>query len=180
VYLVATYCLQLTHDRSSYVFNFVMRLLNIETLEFKAFKGKDLPPYAIASHRWRDGEASYHDIRKQRFRGEGYKKVKRFCKFAQKMNNLRRQEVGQPQIIEWIWIDTCCIDHGSSQDVSESIASMYKYYERAAECYAYLFDVSDAFKLPESCWFTRGWTLQELLAPSRLIIINANWEMYVM
>lgn len=159
-----------------------MRLLNINDLKFKVFKEKDLPPYAIASHRWQDGETTYRDIRKRTFDGPGYKKVKRFCKFAKTMNERRRQQRSRIQDIEWIWIDTCCIDHDASQDVQENINSMYKYYERATECYAYLFDVRDAKAEAEvlrSSWFQRGWTLQELLAPKNLIFVDASWNMYV-
>jgi hypothetical protein len=54
---------------------------------------------------------------------------------------------------------------------------MFRWYRNAAKCYIYLSDVStgkhgrssellwySAFNI--SRWFTRGWTLQELLAPS--------------
>ena len=157
----------------------MMLLLNIETLELKSFNEKDVPQYAIASHRWRDGEASFRQIQEKKFYGEGYKKVKRLCKFAQKMNNLRRPDGGKRRAIKWIWIDTCCIDQESSSHVSERINSMYKYYERAAECYAYLFDVSNASEMPQSSWFRRGWTLQELLAPSTVIFVDATWNVCV-
>lgn len=60
---------------------------------------------------------------------------------------------------------------------------MYEYYENAEECYAYLSDVqgigtpSDVeHEVAESVWFTRGWTLQELLAPSRVFFVSAEWK----
>ncbi|KAH7077596.1 hypothetical protein BKA63DRAFT_508568 [Paraphoma chrysanthemicola] len=56
---------------------------------------------------------------------------------------------------------------------------MFRWYQNAARCYVYLSDVSDgissrdnepsrSWKLEfrRSRWFTRGWTLQELIAPS--------------
>jgi hypothetical protein len=56
---------------------------------------------------------------------------------------------------------------------------MYLWYSKAAVCYAYLSDVSyqdpiESFK--ESRWFTRGWTLQELIAPAIVISYSKEWE----
>ncbi|KAK0730325.1 heterokaryon incompatibility protein-domain-containing protein [Lasiosphaeris hirsuta] len=80
--------------------------------------------------------------------------------------------------LEYVWIDTICINKSSSAELSEAINSMFAWYQQAKLCYAYLSDVSsdcntttDALSKPDSdfCqskWFTRGWTLQELLAPS--------------
>jgi hypothetical protein len=57
---------------------------------------------------------------------------------------------------------------------------MYRFYERAAICYAYLRDVSvdtldETFVKSE--WFTRGWTLQELLSPSNLEFYDCDWNL---
>lgn len=91
--------------------------------------------------------------------------------------------------MQWVWIDTCCIDKRSSTELSEAVNSMYQWYSCAEECYAYLFDVqqpqpidrsSAADLIPEmfehSSWFARGWTLQELIAPSHVIFLFANWQ----
>ncbi len=83
---------------------------------------------------------------------------------------------------QYIWIDSCCIDKQSSSELSEAINSMYAWYERADVCYAYLADVppdenprksGSAFR--RSRWFTRGWTLQELLAPNNLVFLSMDW-----
>ena len=83
---------------------------------------------------------------------------------------------------EWLWIDTCCIDKTSSAELSEAINSMYKWYQDSQVCYAYLIDcfllsgeISDA-DFCQSRWFTRGWTLQELLAPSTVIYYDRDWR----
>lgn len=81
-----------------------------------------------------------------------------------------------------MWIDTCCIDKSSSTELSEAINSMFQWYRNAAICYAYLSDV-DILEHPtgemqafsSSRCFTRGWTLQELLAPAELVFLTANW-----
>ena len=62
---------------------------------------------------------------------------------------------------------------------------MFAYYEEAEVCSAYLEDVVKVQTTPlfydlsrmlrESRWFTRGWTLQELLAPRALIFLDHNW-----
>ena len=82
----------------------------------------------------------------------------------------------------YIWIDSCCIDKSSSSELSEAINSMYKWYALADMCYAYLADVPpgddhhatrSAFR--KSRWFTRGWTLQELIAPLRVEFLAEDW-----
>lgn len=92
---------------------------------------------------------------------------------------------------KYIWIDTCCIDKSSSAELSESINSMFKWYEWAGVCYAYLSDVhlqvqfsSDSNALPDissedfraSRWFTRGWTLQQLIAPKEVHFYAHDWQ----
>jgi hypothetical protein len=97
----------------------------------------------------------------------GYKKI-RFCGEQAKRDGLR-----------CFWVDTCCIDKSSSAELQEAINSMFRWYRDAAKCYVYLadvstpiFDVKDMSVQPweavfrKSRWFTRGWTLQELIAPS--------------
>ena len=81
----------------------------------------------------------------------------------------------------WVWIDTCCIDKASSAELSEAINSMYIWYEQAGLCLAYLYDVSSVrdgewqASLDNSRWFTRGWTLQELIAPNALLFVAKDW-----
>ncbi|KAK3301736.1 uncharacterized protein B0T15DRAFT_563241 [Chaetomium strumarium] len=75
-----------------------------------------------------------------------------------------------------MWIDTCCIDKSSSAELSEAINSMYRWYVRSRACYAYLSDVTDVEHLGNSRWFTRGWTLQELIAPHNVEFYGSGWE----
>ncbi|TBU64672.1 hypothetical protein BD310DRAFT_837982 [Dichomitus squalens] len=83
----------------------------------------------------------------------------------------------------YIWIDSCCIDKSSSSELSEAINSMYAWYARADVCYAFLWDVptkADHRKIGSrfrsSSWFTRGWTLQELLASREVIFLSEDWK----
>lgn len=88
----------------------------------------------------------------------------------------------------YIWIDTCCIDKSSSAELSEAINSMFRWYEMSDICFAYLADVAEdsitenstyedfASTLASSKWFTRGWTLQELVAPKQVVFFNKHWE----
>ncbi|TBU37123.1 hypothetical protein BD309DRAFT_1084866 [Dichomitus squalens] len=84
---------------------------------------------------------------------------------------------------DYLWIDSCCIDKSSSSELSESINSMYQWYGRSVECYAYLVDVppgedprSPESKFRSSRWFRRGWTLQELIAPSEVKFLSNDWN----
>ena len=85
----------------------------------------------------------------------------------------------------YVWIDTICIDKSSSAELSEAINSMYKWYANGLVCYVYLSDVRSTFDpqdelgsadFRKSRWFTRGWTLQELLAPSQLVFFTSSWS----
>ncbi|MCJ1392634.1 hypothetical protein MMC18_005504 [Xylographa bjoerkii] len=86
--------------------------------------------------------------------------------------------------LDFVWIDTCCIDKTSSAELSEAINSMFEWYRGAQVCYAYLDDVpsseddhsADSSAFRKSRWFTRGWTLQELLAPEKMIFFCQDWN----
>jgi hypothetical protein len=96
---------------------------------------------------------------------KGYTKITQTCCLALGDN------------LEYAWVDTCCIDKSSSADLSESINSMFKWYANAIVCYAFLSDyVPGKMKLKECRWWTRGWTLQELLAPESVVFYDATWE----
>ncbi|KAL5613737.1 hypothetical protein FOVSG1_002800 [Fusarium oxysporum f. sp. vasinfectum] len=150
-----------------------MRLLNVSTLQLKEFIGQ-VPPYAILSHTWTEEEVLYSDIGTPTSSSkQGYPKLVGCCRKAAQDG------------FEWAWIDTCCIDKSSSAELSEAINSMYKWYQKATVCYAYLQDVTtetstitDVFHITEfgrSRWFTRGWTLQELIAPQIVELCSKEW-----
>ena len=141
-----------------------MWLLNTQTLMLEAFLG-DVPSYAILSHRWEDEELSFGDVTPEHQHLKGYRKVKAFCEEAKRNN------------FQYAWADTCCIDKKSSAELGEAINSMYMWYERADICYAYLCDVKGRDDVAQSSWFTRGWTLQELLAPTRLHFYDSGWSL---
>ncbi|KAF2621873.1 HET-domain-containing protein [Macroventuria anomochaeta] len=119
---------------------------------------RDVPPYAILSHTW--GEQA-------ELKG-GYQKIF-FCAHQAKRDGL-----------DHFWVDTCCIVKANNTELSEAISSMFRWYQNAARCYAYLSDAENnnildgegasAFK--RSRWFTRGWMLQELLAPRSVEIFS--------
>lgn len=146
-----------------------MRLLNTTQniaggFETKEFFDDALPKYAILSHTWGKEEVSYHDLRNGDYGNmKGYAKIKECCSIARSRN------------IAWVWIDTCCIDKASSAELTEAINSMYRWYQQAKVCYAFLEDVP-ARPFSESRWFTRGWTLQELIAPDTVVFLNRDWE----
>jgi ankyrin repeat protein len=129
--------------------------------------GDDIPPYAILSHTWGspDEEVTFQDL--QAGLGEhkrGYRKII-FCGKQAADDGLK-----------FFWVDTCCIDKTSSAELSEAINSMYMWYQAAEVCYAYLADVPSIGTLPNSRWFTRGWTLQELIAPTEVVFFSEEWE----
>jgi hypothetical protein len=147
-----------------------MRLLQLHgngQFSLAEFYGKNIPQYAILSHTWgKDSEeVIFRDIE------EGIGKEKDIG--HEKLIFCGKQALRDG--LKYFWVDTCCIDKSSSAELSEAINSMFNWYQRAAKCYVYLSDVSvkrnrvsnqgwqPEFK--KSRWFTRGWTLQELIAP---------------
>jgi ankyrin repeat protein len=147
-----------------------MRLLqrcDTGKLVLTQFSDEGVPPYAILSHTWGVDaeEVTFEDLTNGTGENKpGYKKI-RFCAEQAKSDDL-----------QYFWIDTCCIDKRSSTELSEAINSMYRWYQDANVCYAYLADVPSEIKFPGSRWFTRGWTLQELLAPSEVIFFDEEWK----
>ncbi|KAF5013967.1 hypothetical protein FDECE_55 [Fusarium decemcellulare] len=157
-----------------------MRLLKTSTidspsgLEIVDVNPNAIPPYAILSHTWTNEEVIYTDIiantAKQR---SSYHKIEYTCRQA------------SADGYEYAWADNCCIDKRSSAELSEAINSMYEWYKGAETCYAYLTDCPgnvdkstlDSGESPffNSRWFTRGWTLQELVAPTNLTFFGEKW-----
>ena len=183
-----------------------MRLLNVNTYEFKEFFDHDIPPYGILSHRWGEDEVSYKEFRKGRGQNSsGHRKILDFCAFIRQRYifdfgpwanenrhaaELNGPETGLPlgaEALQWVWIDTICIDKNSSQELSEAINSMFKWYANAEECYVYMRDVPSLEQAPpdlfwrsfdSSDWFNRGWTLQEMLAPATVVFCTSKWEVF--
>ncbi len=148
-----------------------MRLLQFNDdcdVSLTEFFEDDIPEYAILSHRWKAGEVTFKDLIDGTSKGKaGYGKIQ-FCGEQTRRDGLK-----------YFWVNTCYIDKSRSAELSEAINSMFRWYQKAAKCYVYLSDISilkhkasdtstectweSAFRA--SKWFTRGWTLQELLTP---------------
>lgn len=154
-----------------------MRLINAQTREMKDFIEGQIPSYAILSHTWGPEEVTYAEFQNVASREAllGYEKIEYACQQALKDK------------LQYVWIDTCSIDKSSSAELSEAINSMYRWYKEASICYAFLQDLDVEKSLNEKSaklaldvcrWFTRGWTLQELIAPDDLIIYGKDWTRF--
>ncbi|KAK4085296.1 uncharacterized protein Triagg1_286 [Trichoderma aggressivum f. europaeum] len=141
-----------------------MRLLKTDTLEFRDFDYGNIPEYAILSHRWGSEELTLQELEAGVTNKQGYKKVQQFCSRA------------KADGFDYGWVDTCCINKASSAELSEAINSMYLWYYQAERCYAYLVDVPSKSNIENSEWFARGWTLQELVAPSEVYFVDEHWN----
>jgi hypothetical protein len=150
-----------------------MRLLECRDdgrYHLKNFLDDQVPPYAILSHTWLrlEDEPTYKDVMNGTAKKKlGYEKIQ-FC-----------GEQARQDGLEYFWVDTCCINKANYAELQYALNSMFRWYRNAHRCYVYLSDVpesrsgvnnelslqswdSDFWK---SRWFSRGWTLQELLAP---------------
>ena len=151
-----------------------MWLLNTTTGELKWFAKRPIEGYLILSHVWTAEEQSFQDLQALKTAGglsAASPKIYDCCAFARRRG------------YSWAWIDTCCIDKTSSAELSEAINSMFAWYRDADECIAFLQDVDETedpyvkgSQFRRSKWYTRGWTLQELIAPRRLIFVSKNWR----
>ena len=157
-----------------------MWLLSTDRAELYSFPSLDVIDggYAILSHTWDKHEVTFQDLQRLRKRckssGENPRDIVspkiRNCCIAAERDGYR-----------WVWIDTCCIDKSSSTELSEAINSMFRWYSESEVCYAFLADVpsddvvdtqDSAFR--NSRWHTRGWTLQELIAPIHLVFLSTD------
>ena len=135
---------------------------------FRETTSSDVPAYAILSHTWGKEEVTFQDMEDSADMSKtvsraGWKKIQ-FCAKQAAADGL-----------QYFWIDTCCIDKKNAVELSAAINSMFRWYQNAVRCYVYLSDVSKADGVDDervwkpafraSRWFTRGWTLQELIAP---------------
>ena len=113
-----------------------MRLLRTNTasdqrLELSEFHSRNCSPYAILSHTWSGDEVLFSDVG-----AETASQKKGFPKLMYSTNQARKHG------LEYVWVDTCCINKNSSVELSEAINAMFSWYQNATRCYAYLEDVS--------------------------------------
>ncbi|KAI0908031.1 HET-domain-containing protein [Ustulina deusta] len=158
-----------------------MWLIDTSTFELKFVTEAEKGSYAVLSHTWGEDEASF-----EQFRNSGptwldnARQVNRFFKIV------KTCELAAQRGLSYAWVDTCCIDKSSSAELSEAINSMFKYYKDAAFCIALISDLpnpSNAAALnldfesqfPRCRWLTRGWTLQELIAPAQVFFYDSTW-----
>jgi hypothetical protein len=142
-----------------------------DTIDFRLteYNGDVRPEYAILSHRWREEEVDYEDMMQGNRTLKGYQKIEGCARAALRYG------------IQHIWIDTCCINKSSSAELSEALNRMYEWYNDSLMCFAFLDDVavsegaSMLNELRASKWFTRGWTLQELIAPKTMMFYSKDW-----
>lgn len=146
-----------------------MRLINTLTLELQDFFSSIVPEYAILSHTWGEDEVTFQDMASpNRTSKKGWHKITETCRIAREHS------------LDFAWVDTCSIDKSSSAELTESINSMFQWYENARICYVFLEDTSAQQATVQglgSCrWFTRGWTLQELLASRKMLFFDKTWS----
>lgn len=164
-----------------------MRLLSTKSFEVVSIREDEIPPYAILSHTWWDkDEVTLQDMEWlwTKLLSVNILKAKQG---VQKVLNAAK--VAASDGYNWIWIDTCCIDKTSSSELSEAINSMYRWYQGSEICYVYLADAELGDKelrnlsdesliqlIRDSRWITRGWTLQELIAPRSVSFYSKDWS----
>ncbi|KAK4553284.1 hypothetical protein LTR86_009584 [Recurvomyces mirabilis] len=148
----------------------VLRAGTLDLIDYHEPSSQLVSDYAILSHTWHHDEVLYEDVLSgEVVTKQGYSKIYHACKQA------------LADDLPYLWADTCCIDKRSSAELQETINSMYRWYSLAKVCYVYLADVAAGpgweNQLAKSRWFTRAWTLQELLAPQDVQFFDQNWTL---
>lgn len=165
-----------------------MRVINTASFEMKSDMGDAKlreEGYAVLSHRWVGPETTFHQ----------YEKHVAELKSGSTALSPQLERIHGACIcarnkgIEWLWIDSCCINKLSAVEETESINSMYRWYRHSVLCITYLYDVEldDTLEPTDprifnnsggkpAEWFSRGWTLQELLASGKMEFYDKNWK----
>ena len=161
-----------------------MWLIDTSTLKLRFFADPGSQRYAILSHTWGDEEVTFQEMNAPEGPDrakKGWKKIAETCRLACNEHRLK-----------YAWVDTCCIDKSSSAELSEAINSMFNWYKWSHTCFVFLEDVE--FPLPgphgnealrrgtpefqnvlrSARWFSRGWTLQELVASGYVVFYDAS------
>jgi hypothetical protein len=167
-----------------------MRLIDATLLELCSFMDESqIPPYAILSHTWGVDEVTLEQFNHVLTREDSGSAPVKLSHGFWKITKACQQALIDG--LAYVWVDTCCIDKSSSAELSEAINSMFRWYQNAEVCYAYLDDVQVALEpgvdgvllsderfseeeLARSRWFTRGWTLQELVAPNDVVFYEKD------
>lgn len=125
--------------------------------------------YGILSHTWirgSPGDVVFHEWAARELNPMGHSKINKFCEVVARNHN-----------VTFGWMDTVCIDKQSSSELDESIRLMYKWYRGSHVCVTYLSETSEIADERYDSWFTRGWTLQEVLAPVESYFYNNQWKL---
>ncbi|OJA19035.1 hypothetical protein AZE42_08183, partial [Rhizopogon vesiculosus] len=130
--------------------------------------------YAMLSHRWEGKEPPLYEVQDNNVYElnpvEGIVKLQSFCKVARDRGH------------RWAWSDTCCIDKNNNIELQQSVNSMFVWYRHSALTIIYLSDVLPSSKsgaLAKSAWNSRGWTVQEFLAPKVILFYQKDWALYL-
>ncbi|RYC58609.1 hypothetical protein CHU98_g7595 [Xylaria longipes] len=131
-----------------------MRLLRTDTLALEEFFDENVPAYAILSHTWGADELSLQDLQRwqvsksSRSEDQSSTTTGDVAVKAGFVKVRKAATFAAERRFAYLWVDTCCIDKTSSAELRTS----------------------------GSRWFTRGWTLQELIAPRALLFLARDWS----
>ena len=140
-------------------------------------KRQQQAPYVVISHVWEEPEVDYNDMAS--FEALSASSAWEKAASAAKLEGACRKVLDYFHgSVAYLWLDTVCINKTDPLELSTSINSMYQWYKRAKICFVYLYDYPSqkVTDFTQSRWFTRGWTLQELVAPEKVLFFDRNWR----
>ncbi|KAF2660582.1 hypothetical protein K491DRAFT_688032 [Lophiostoma macrostomum CBS 122681] len=147
-----------------------MRLLDTRTyqLSWGSFTSHNV---AVLSHMWGvgDDELSMEDLTSEEYlrsgicEKPGFKKLRGFC------------DVARAHGLGYCWMDSCCTNRDRSEQNEVNLSS-FQWFRESKLCVVYLADVDTLQDMPHSRYFTRSYTLVELVAPKSVLFVNHGWK----
>lgn len=181
---------------------FVMRLINTRTLQLEEFIGTAVPNYVILSHTWGDGEVSLDDMQNNPdvAKKKGYVKIKYTCEQARRdhfdhawvdtccIDKRSSAELQEAINSMYRWYSDAKVCYVYLSDIVAGCPPLFDWQTKGLRTALHSMskvekqNVSEKFEFwhgafAASVWFTRGWTLQELIAPRVLKFYGNEWNL---
>lgn len=183
-----------------------MWLIDTSTLTLTFHANTPSKSYIILSHTWGDGEVTFQDLHQHRhhdgghrqlakFKKTGFAKIQAVCSLAQargfayawvdtccidktssaelteNINAMYRYYASSAFCFAYL-----CDLPPLTEDQKREEVNWWSDYDRYTNGYDHFAAPSTAETLRDCRWFSRGWTLQELIAPRYVEFYDADWD----
>ncbi|CEJ93232.1 hypothetical protein VHEMI08840 [[Torrubiella] hemipterigena] len=153
-----------------------MKLLQIQTSRIIEILPPNIPKYAILSHTW-DVVTKLPPPAAIQWAVDV--QSKKYLALLPKI--IEASRLALEQGIDYLWTDWLCIDSSSSASLEKAVNGALSLLQQCALCIVHLDDLEkDSFDeegLAQCRYWTRSWTLQELIIPQNVQFYDASWKL---